>query len=130
MNPRIAILGLGALLTLAACGSPYETLEVQRIAGDAQASLSDGAMEVTEGRVVVFEAKPIAASSHRDFDALDTLQLRATDPDVATVARGLATNTWMLIGGRAGETDLQVRVNGELEEIISVRVHPQTEASR
>ena len=47
----------------------------------------------------------------------------------ARVVQGLETGTWMLLGSREGSTALDVIVNGELEDSISVRITRSQEGS-
>jgi hypothetical protein len=112
----------GAIALVMACTSRYESVEVDRIAGDPEAIVRDEGFVVTEGRVVVFAALPKADPQRRPYDVLDTLELRSADPSVAGVERGLSSDSWLLMGSRVGETLIEVHVDGRLEEFIPVEV--------
>ncbi len=122
MMKRLAMTGL---LAIAACGSRYDSLQLERVAGDEAARGNDDGFSVTEGRAVVYEVKPLANDQHRDYDALDELQLRTADPRIARFERGVAVDTWMLIGVSAGETEVHVEINGRTQDTLLVSVRPQ-----
>jgi hypothetical protein len=118
--------GLVALMLLGAgaCTPRYDVLELEWISGPAQAEVSSSELSVPEGRLVVFSVDPVSAGL-RDYDAIDELELTSESPAVARIEQGLATGTWMLMGVAQGQTMLEVRINGELEDRIAVDVIAQ-----
>lgn len=126
---RILRLGLaaGLLLGLGACDPSYDGISVRRIGGHLDADIDGREMSVPEGGLVVFEPELRARSGA--YDALDELHFESHDPGVARVVQGLETGTWMLLGSREGSTALDVIVNGELEDSISVRITRSQEGS-
>lgn len=119
------LLGASLLLGASACGSRYDSIDVQRVAGHADAQGSDREFTVPEGGLFVFEIDPEAVASRRDYEAIDELELETRHPSVARIEQGLATGTWMLMGVAQGQTVLEIRINGELEDSIPVDVPAQ-----
>lgn len=127
IDARSILTGLCGLVLLgaSACGSPYETIDVEHVAGHPQAHGSDAEFSVPEGGLLVFEVDPMVRSGRRDYEPTDSLELTTVDPSVARIEQGLATDTWMLMGVAQGRTTLQVRINGAVEDEIPVEVVEQ-----
>ncbi len=113
-----------ALVLGTGCDSRYETVELERVAGADDASVQRDGLSVPEGHVLVFRAQPRAIQGRRDFDVEDRVELRIGHRSVAKVEPGVLADTWMLFGRAAGQTALEVRVNGVVEERIDVTVTP------
>jgi hypothetical protein len=126
IGKRSIRMGLGALWVAgtSACGPSYDTLEVDRIQGATEASISSSELRVPEGRLVVFSAEP-SSRRGRDYDVTDELELVSASPAVARVERGIAVDTWVVMGVARGSTTLEVRIDGELEDRITVDVFAQ-----
>ena len=115
---RVVTLGMLGLV-LAACGPDYDGLSITLVGGDAEDIDRDG-MVVTEGRAAVIEVEP--RSRRKDFDATDELTLESADESVAQVDPGVRVDTWMVRGVAPGETDVEVRIDGALEDRITITV--------
>jgi hypothetical protein len=126
IGERSIRMGLVALVIagVSACSPSYERLEVDRIQGPVEAELSGSAIVVPEGKLVVFSAEP-SSSRIRDYDATHELELVSASPGVARVEQGIAVDTWMVMGVARGQTTLEVRIEGELEDRITVDVIAQ-----
>lgn len=122
--------GAAALLLLgaSACDPRYETIEVERVSGHFEARASGSKFTVPEGGLLVFEVDP-GSAVRRDYEILDELELRTRDASVARLHQGLATGTWMLMGVEVGQTELEVHINGVLEDVIPVDVVVQEASS-
>jgi len=116
------IAGIALLASLAGCQSDYETLRVRRLAGPEQSEATGRGFILPEGRILVFSANPIARDAAEDYDVTDTLELRSVDSQIARVVPGVRVDTWALSAGSAGQTELEVFVNGEFQETIPVIV--------
>ncbi len=122
-----------ALLTLTACGlaacAPrYETIDVVRRGGAEGAYGSGSEFEIPEGGVLLFGAAPIADDSRPDYeDGEGELELFLADPEVAQLIHGRRDGEWLMMGLAAGETELEVVVDDELQERIPVFIVEQTE---
>jgi len=115
----LVVVGLGA------CGSRYESIDVRRVGGHVEARGSHSGFSVPEGGLLVFEVGANAAGSSRDYDVTDVVELSSQEPEVARFAQGLASDSWMLMGVRAGQALVDVRINDEVVEQISVDVLEQ-----
>lgn len=114
---------LAALAVVSAsCGSAYDHVEIYTIGGDFDAVASPAGIRVTEGGVVVLEAEPIAQEGHDAYEGLERFELRVADTRIARVRRGVLKDSWVVNGLEVGTTRVQVRVDGELEQLIPLQV--------
>jgi hypothetical protein len=120
---RAALLA-ASIAGASACSPSYDTLEVGWIQGPVEAEASSRGFSVPEGKLVVFSAAP-TSDAGRDFEAIDVLALSSEQPTVARVEQGLAAGTWMIMGVAEGSTMIEVRIDGELEDRITVDVTAQ-----
>ncbi len=113
---------------LCACQTSYESVDIDRIGGHEDARGSAEGFELPEGSLFVFELAPLSSSA-RQYDATDVVELYSHDPDVARVVQGLEADTWMLLGVGAGQTVVELSVNGEIQDQIPVDVAGQEASS-
>jgi hypothetical protein len=114
---------LAALAVVSAsCGSAYDHVEIYTIGGDFDAVASPAGIRATEGGVVVLEAEPVAQEGHDAYDGLERFELRVADTRIARVRRGVLKDSWVVNGLEVGTTRVQVRVDGELEQLIPLQV--------
>ena len=111
-------------LTAVGCDTRYEGLSFSRIEGPAEAKVGEDGIELAEGRVVTFEVTPRAIDNRRDYDITDEVDLDSTVTSVARVEEGVKVDTWMILGVEAGDADLEVRVNGDVEDHIPITILP------
>ncbi len=119
----LASLVLGQL----ACDPSYDGISVKRVAGHVDAEASSQGLSVPEGGLLVF--KPEVHAEGGDYDVLDELEFSVFDASVAPVVRGLRVDTWMLLGSQPGSTEVEVIINGEVQDSIPVTVHAQEASS-
>jgi hypothetical protein len=110
---------LGILVGVSACGPDYDGLEITLVGGDAEQIDRDG-MVVMEGRAAVIEVDP--RSSRKDYDASDELTLESSDAEIARVDPGVHVDTWMVMGVAPGDAEVRVRINGTVEDRLTVTV--------
>lgn len=120
---RIALALLAALPC--SCGSAYDRVDIYVIGGDFDAVASPAGIRVTEGGVVVIEAEPIAEDGHKPYNGLERFELRVADTRIARVRHGVLKDSWVINGLEVGTTRLQVRVDGELEQLVPLQVAVQ-----
>jgi hypothetical protein len=113
------------MLATAGCGTAYDHIEIFVIGGDRRSEASPSGVRIGEGGVVVIEARAVPAEEHSDYTGLESFELRMSDPRVARVRRGVLRNSWVINGADPGDTDMQVRIDGDLEYVIPVRVERQ-----
>ncbi len=113
------------VIGLSACGSQYESIDVRRVGGHVEARGSHSGFTVPEGGLLVFDVGANAEGSSRDYDVTDVVELSSQDVEVARFVQGLATDSWMLMGVHAGQTSVDVRINGEVVEQIPVDILEQ-----
>ncbi|MCX4245021.1 hypothetical protein [Paraliomyxa miuraensis] len=116
------------LIGAGACSPRYDSVDIQRVAGHADASGSEDGFVVPEGGVFVFELDPDSVAGRRDYEVTDVLELDTRQPSVARIEQGLATGTWMLLGVEQGQTDVELWINGRLELVIPVDVLAQEDS--
>ena len=117
---------LAALVALSSsCGSAYDRVDIYTIGGDFDAVASPAGIRVSEGGVVVIEAEPIAQDGHNPYNGLERFELRVADTRIARVRRGVLKDSWVVNGLAVGTTRVQVRVDGELEQLVPLQVAAQ-----
>lgn len=119
----IALVGL---LALAGCDPEYGTLRIREGAGELNAAYvgSDGVV-VEEGHVIIAFAEPIAAGGTKEYTGLERFQVEAANPSIATVSRGVFRDSFVIAGARVGTTRLEVLVNGQIVDTVSLEVVAQ-----
>lgn len=128
-----AVLTLAAALAtagtlLAGCTPEYGRVELDAVAGSDPATVSSDGITVVEGATVVFEADLRADFRKRGrYDAIDEVRFSSNDDAIARVVPGLHWDVWIVLGGSVGVTQLDVIVNGQLEDTIDVEVVVQPE---
>ena len=131
MNLRTIIstaLLASTVCSLAACAPRYESIDVVRRGGAEGAYGSADEFEVPEGGVLLFAAAPVADDSRPEYEEDEgELELFVADPDVAQLIAGRREGEWLMMGIAAGETELEVVVDDELQERIPVIIVEQDE---
>jgi len=113
---------------LAACAPRYESIDVVRRGGAEGAYGSGSEFELPEGGVLLFAAAPITDDSRPDYeDGEGELKLFIADPEVAQLIDGRHEGEWLMMGLAAGETELDVVIDDELQERIPVFIVEQME---
>lgn len=119
---RLSLLGL-ALFQLA-CAPDFGGLDIDLVAGPTEAQVDADGVVVPEGSVVAFEATPIPLQDRREYDEDDELTLSSLNEEIALVAPGTRSGLWTVLGIAAGETELEVLINGKVETRIPLVVEP------
>lgn len=111
----VVMLGLG-------CDARYEGLTFSRIEGPPEAKVDENGIELTAGRAVKFTVRPRAIDERRDYDVTDEVDLDSTASSVARVEEGVKVDSWVILGVSAGDAELEVRINGEVEDHIPLTI--------
>ncbi len=111
------VLALGA----SACDPEYGELEIFVLDGTPGARASSTQMVVPVGGLLVFEAQP-RSDGAREYTGMERFELRTATFGVAELRRAVLRDTWVLNGLEAGETSIQVRVDGRTVDSIVVGV--------
>lgn len=114
-----------ASLAAASCGGAYDRLELFVIGGDRRTEVSTERIRIGEGGVVVIEARAESDADHGEYNGLEELELRMSDSRVARVRKGVLKDSWVINGAEPGDTVMQIRVDGQLEQVVPVRVERQ-----
>ena len=114
-----------ACLVATSCTGAYDHLEIYVIGGDRRSEVSTERIRIGEGGVVVIEARAEHDLDHGEYNGLEEFELRMSDSRVARVRKGVLKDSWVINGAEPGDTVMQVRVDGELEQVIPVRVERQ-----
>jgi hypothetical protein len=83
-------------------------------------SVESDRIELVAGVAVKVAVAP--RSTGKDYSSHDVLSLRAGDDEVLGLYAGEGEREYVLVGVRAGETCLEVKINRHDEECIQVRV--------
>ena len=114
---------IGALLLATACDPEYGELRISDRAGELhQGAVSTGGLTIREGSVLIVFAEPLSASDAHGYDGLERFELESADPEVAMVRRGVLRDSFFVTGTRAGETWINVIVDGRGKDEYPVLV--------
>ncbi len=114
-----------ACLATASCTGTYDHVEIFVIGGDRRTEVSTDGIRIGEGGVVVIEARAEADPDGNEYNGLEEFELRMSDSRIAKVRKGVLADSWVISGAEPGDTIMQIRVDGRLEQIIPVRVERQ-----
>ena len=123
MRRRLATMLLPGVLALGGCGSQYADLEV-RIEGAAPSGsvVRFDQVRMEEGVALRVHARP-RSGTPQEFEDPDAVDLRAMDPEVLQAFRDAEDDwRWVLVARGAGETCLEVIVEGVVEDCIPTTV--------
>jgi hypothetical protein len=110
----------GALLC--GCAPEFETLVIdQKSSPPARVRLGGDVIVVPPGIAVVVEVEPKSASREEYDDDAD-VDLLSADARIFDVVPGTEDREFAFVGVTAGETCMQVRIDGDEVDCIDVRV--------
>lgn len=116
------LVAMGLMLGSSGCARPqYEGIDIIALGGDYIGPVGASTLSVAQGRVLVFEALP-RASGATEYDGMEHLVLRSTQPAVANVRRTILADTWTLSGETPGQTTIRVEIDHHTEELLVVTV--------
>ncbi|MEM6995086.1 MAG: hypothetical protein AAF721_31525 [Myxococcota bacterium] len=114
------------LLATGACDPEYGSLRIKEGAGEIDyAFVSDRGIAIEEGKVVVVFAEPISANPNEEYEGLQAFDLQVHNEDVAVAHRGVLRDSFMIVGASPGTTDLDVLIDGRVQETLPVEVRVQ-----
>ena len=116
--------GFLVALGLAGCQPAYESVDVVAVSTTpVEVTVRDFLVELPAGTAVVVAVTPRSGNRH-DYDDKTLVQLQTEDAHVMTVYARPQPREFVLVGVDAGETCLQVRLDGVARDCISVVVEP------
>ena len=123
MNSRIAC-ALAALMLMACVrDEKYDGLSFDiQSSPPVPVSVEGDRIELVAGIAVKVEVRPRSAG--RSYSRNDQVSLRADDDSIFEVYGAEDPREFVLVGLREGESCLEVRINGRMEDCIEVRVLP------
>ena len=106
----------------AGCSAEYGGISIYKVDGDAGSVADRSRIRLRQGRVLVFEAHVREADPDRPYQGFEEVELWSPERDVAEVRPVVLVDTWMVIGFSPGETQMQVRVDGDIVESVPIVV--------
>jgi len=118
---------IAGLVVLAGCDERFEHITTRKTGGSTLARVADNEIRLPAGRLVIFRVTAHALEGARDYDATDTIELSEIDSSIVRLEEGVRVDTWVAYGEHEGTTELEVRVNGRVEDQIGLEVTPKPE---
>ncbi len=120
-RPMIALLVVATCVGVS-CGPEFDYLDLYVVSEPAFAvDVGSDAVRLPAGATVVVTAHP-RSSKRKDYDSNTDLELNSENDAVFAVNPGLHRNEFAFIGISPGQTRIEVRVDGHLEDHIDVVV--------
>ena len=119
---RARLIWTAMLVLTAGCDERYGGISLRQAGGDLEARVSEDEIRLMAGRVVVFRVEAHATDGHKDYDAIDEIELRSDNSSVAELQPGVKVDTWTVVGRSPGRTDLEVWINDKHEDYVPVVV--------
>ncbi len=120
-RPMIALLVVAACVGVS-CGPEFDYLEIDVVSEPTFDVVVDSdVVRLPAGTTVMVAAYP-TSSNRKEYDSNTELQLTSENPVVFSVSPGLHRNEFAFSGIAPGETQMEVRVDGNLEDYLDVVV--------
>ncbi len=116
----MALVGLAS--SLVACAPRYDGFDCEMVNQTPSGALcTDSRIEVSRGEALVIRLEPVSESNTEYEDA--DIELRPVDNQMIDVRPG-TNDLHTIIGLTLGDTELEVWVDGELQELVPARIVP------
>lgn len=121
MNAASFAAAAGLAIALSACEPRYDQLDVDVTSSPPTAVTAESnAVELPSGVAIVVHARPISGSPV-EYEEYDEVEIVSGNAEVLDVRRGQSDREFAIAGVWPGETDLVVKVNGEVCDHIPFR---------
>ncbi len=115
---------LGLLMT-GGCRRDYRTVDIYVVDGGTDVEgVAAGELALEDGGVLVIEVHPVADGA-RPYTGMERLKLFSDDSRIATIARTIWADTWIIAGDAVGTARINVEIDGRLEDSFEVEIVPQ-----
>jgi len=110
-------------LAAAGCQPHYDGLRIRYLNGFGEFDASG--LDIVEGQALAIEVEPISDNPYEDYEDFDIVELDSFNEQIVLVAPADTVNRFVVVGAQVGTSAVDVSINGDDVDTITVNVGPQ-----
>ena len=119
LHAALLLAGLAA----AGCQPHYDGLRIRYLNGFGEFDASG--LDIVEGQALAIEVEPISDNPYEDYEDFDIVELDSFNEQIVLVAPADTVNRFVVVGAQVGTSAVDVSINGDDVDTITVNVAPQ-----